>query len=69
MKRDCPMIKAQGRENFQAQASDPNSDAPKKNLFYVLRCRGEQEESSYVVSGMLQVFSINVYTLLDLGAT
>ena len=50
----------------QAQASCSNK-APKKNRFYVLRSRGEQETSPDVVSNMLKVFSIDLYTLLDLG--
>ena len=49
-----------GRENAQAQTSDPNSDALKKNLFCALQPQGDQEISSNVVTGMLQVFSINV---------
>ena len=44
-------------------------DPPKKNQFYALRSRGEQESSPDVVTGMLQVFSIDVYALLDMGAT
>uniref|UniRef100_M1DTJ2 Polyprotein n=1 Tax=Solanum tuberosum TaxID=4113 RepID=M1DTJ2_SOLTU len=65
MRRDCPMLKAQGKENAQAQASGPNPDALKKNRFYALQSQGDQENSSDVVTGMLQVFSINVYALLD----
>ncbi|KAH0685720.1 hypothetical protein KY290_017248 [Solanum tuberosum] len=68
MRKDCPMLKAQGRENAQAQASGPNPDAPKKNHFYALQSRGDHESSPDVVTGMLQVFTINVYALLDPGA-
>ena len=60
-------IKEKG--NVQAQASGPNSEAPKRNHFSALCSRGEQEESLYVVTSMLQVFSLNAYALLDLGAT
>ncbi|KAH0661557.1 hypothetical protein KY284_026488 [Solanum tuberosum] len=45
MRRDCPMLKAQGRENAQAQANGPNPDAPKKNHCYTLQSRGDQESS------------------------
>ena len=31
MKSDCPILRDQGRENKQAQASGSNDDAPKKN--------------------------------------
>ena len=41
----------------------------KRNLFYALMARGEQENSPNVVSCMLQVFSSNFYGFLDLGAT
>ena len=46
-----------------------NVDPPKKNLFYVLRCRGEKESSLDVVIGILKVFSVDVYDFLDLGGT
>ena len=44
-------------------------DAPKKNHFYALPSRGEQESSPDVVTSMLQVFCIDIYSLLELGAT
>uniref|UniRef100_M1DX31 Gag-pol polyprotein n=1 Tax=Solanum tuberosum TaxID=4113 RepID=M1DX31_SOLTU len=67
-KRDCPMLKVQGREVKQVPPSGSNSDAPKNNNLYALQSRGDQESSPNVV-GMLQVFSIDVYALLDPGAT
>jgi len=59
----------QGREGKQAPPSGLNSDAPKKNHFYAFQSRSDQEGSLDLVTGMLQVFSINVYALLDPGAT
>lgn len=35
-------MKAQGRENAQAQVSAPNSNASKKNRFYCLCSRGDR---------------------------
>ncbi|XP_049394710.1 uncharacterized protein LOC125858999 [Solanum stenotomum] len=69
MMRDCPMLRAQGREGKQVSPSGSNFDAPKKNRFYALQSQGDQESSLDVVNGMLQVFSIDVYALLDPGAT
>uniref|UniRef100_M1BQ68 Gag-pol polyprotein n=1 Tax=Solanum tuberosum TaxID=4113 RepID=M1BQ68_SOLTU len=67
--KDCPTHTAKGREGNQTPPSDSNSDAPKKNHFYALQSRGDQESSPNVVTGMLQVFSIDVYALLDPSAT
>lgn len=67
--RDCPIIKARGKKSNLYQASGPNLDAPKKKRFYDLRSRGEQEDYPDVVTDILQVFSINVYALLDPDAT
>ena len=53
----------------QAQASGSNLDAPRKSNFYVLGSRYEHENSPNVVTGMLQVFSIDIYALTDLGGT
>lgn len=69
MVKDFPMIKTQGRESNQPQASGPSFDASKRNHFYALKYSGNQEVSPKFVTGMLQVFSINVYALLDPGAT
>ena len=44
-------------------------DSPKKNHFYALCFKGELESSLDVVTRMLHVFSIDVYALLDQGAT
>ncbi|MUG03694.1 hypothetical protein ECC01_22245 [Bacillus tequilensis] len=52
----------------QAHGSGSN-EASRKNHFYALLPRGEQETSPDVVTGMLKVFSIDVYALLDPGAT
>ena len=57
-----------GQHKGSGQASDCNS-APKKNHFYALRSRGEQETSPDVVTGMLKVFSIDVYVLHDPNPT
>ena len=62
--RDCPNLKSQDKGSGQAQASC-FSDVPKKNRFYALGSRGEQETFPNVVTGMLKVFSLTVYALLD----
>ena len=69
MVRSGPIHKTQVREGNQAQASCFNSDSPKKNHFYALYCTGDQEDSPDVVTGMLQVFSVNVYALIHPSAT
>lgn len=62
-------MKRQEKGSGKAQASGSNVDALRKNHFYALRSKGEQESFPDVATGMLQVFSIEVYTLLDTGAT
>ena len=44
-------------------------DPPKKNHFYALRYRGEEECFPNVVTSMLQVFPVDVYSVLYSGAT
>ena len=57
---DCPNLKGQDKGRGQAQASGSNVDSPKKNHFYALHSRGEQESSHDVVTGKLQIFYIDV---------
>ncbi|XP_015087016.1 uncharacterized protein LOC107030146 [Solanum pennellii] len=65
--KDCPNARIQGKD--KALPSGPNSEAPKRNRFYAPKARGEQESSPNIVTGRLHVFAINVYALLDTGAT
>ena len=66
--RDFPNFEGQDNGSVHAQASG-SSDAPKKNRFYALRSRGEQDTSLDVVNSMLKVFSLDVYPSLDPDAT
>ena len=56
-------MSGQDNGSAQYQASGSN-EAPKKNCFYALHSRGEQETSPDVVTSMLKVFFIDVYALL-----
>ena len=66
--RDCPIVRVQDNGSGQAQGSG-SSDSLKKNIFDDLRSSGEQETSPDVMSGMLKVFYIDAYALLDPGDT
>ncbi|XP_049367973.1 uncharacterized protein LOC125832826 [Solanum verrucosum] len=44
-------------------------NAPKQNRLYTLQTRGDQDISLDVVTGMLKVFQLDVYALLDPSAT
>ncbi|KAH0712114.1 hypothetical protein KY289_008073 [Solanum tuberosum] len=61
--------KHDGKEGNQAPPSGSNSNVPKQNHFYALQTRGDQESSPDVVIGMLRFFQLDVYALLDHGAT
>ena len=62
-------MRSKDKGNGQAQERGPSFDTPKRNLFYVIYSRGEQEESPYAVTSMLQVFLIDDYALLEPRAT
>ncbi|XP_069150522.1 uncharacterized protein [Solanum lycopersicum] len=69
---DCPQNRGQAGGNAQPRPTPHNAAAaepPKRNRFYALKGREEQEKSADVVTGMLQVFSTSVYALLDPGST
>ena len=46
-----------------------SAEPPKRNRFYVLKGREEQEKQNNIVTGMLHVFTFPVYALLYLGST
>ena len=64
-----PTRTAKGRYDKKNAPSRSNSDALKKNFLYALQSQGDQESSPDVVLGMLQVFSIDVYAMLDPGVS
>ena len=66
--RSYPNVRTQDKGSGHAQASGSN-DVQKKQRFYALHSRGEQEIYLDVVTGMLKVFNIDVYALLGPGAT
>ena len=66
--RDFLNLRGQDKGSGHAQASGSN-DVQKKQRFYALHSRGEQEIYLDVVTGMLKVFNIDVYALLGPGAT
>ncbi|WMV38090.1 hypothetical protein MTR67_031475 [Solanum verrucosum] len=58
--KNCPTFAARGREDKQTPPSSSNSDASKKNHFYALQSRGDQERSPNVVTGA------NYFSKIDL---
>ena len=58
-----------GKDKGSGKASGSNVYVPKKNHIYAFHFWEEQENSPDVVTGMVQVFSIDVYALLYPGAT
>ena len=68
MVKNCPNVRIRGKRNGQAQPRYHSFEALKRNRFCALKTRGEKESSPDVVTGMLEVFSVNVYALHDEGA-
>ena len=72
MVRYCPQNRGQEGGNPQPRPNPQCATAaepPKRNRFYALKGREEQQKSVDVVTGMLEVFSTSAYTLLDPGST
>ena len=57
------------KEQEKGEKPSGSSDSPRKNRFHALRTRGEKEASPNMVTGLLQIFAIDVYAFLDLGVT
>ena len=53
--RDCPNVRSKEKGSVKAQSSGSTFYSPKKNRFYDLHSRGEQEESPDVVTGMFSL--------------
>ncbi|KAH0720584.1 hypothetical protein KY290_005079 [Solanum tuberosum] len=73
--RDCPLVtRNYGDTRRRAQLYPSSSsggssgNVSKQKCFYALQTRGEQESSPDVVTGMLKLFHIDVYALLDPGS-
>ena len=72
MVKDYPQNRGQAGANAHLRPNPQNdvaAEPPKRNIFYALKGREEQEKSTDVVTGMLQVLSTSVYALLDPGST
>ena len=82
--RDCPSRQGQGGGNFRAQSTNLATPASHRNqqgntsgtgggqhqnMLYALQVHQDQKGSPDVVSGTLRVFDLDVYALLDPGAT
>ena len=68
--RDSPDVKNHAKVDTQPQpnptaAANPN----KRNMFYALKGRDEQEKSADVVTSNLHIFSFQLYALIDQGST
>ena len=69
MVKQISNVRSQGKGDDQPQLSVSSSEAQERNCFYALKARGKEGNSPNVVTGMLQVFSDNVYAMLDPGDT
>ena len=82
--KDCPSRQGQGGNNGRAQSTTSAAPAgrptqqgnssgtgggQRQNRLYALQARQDQEDSPDVVTGTLRVFDLDVYALLDPGAT
>ena len=72
MVRDFPHNRGQAGVNAQPRSNPQDVSAAKpykRNRLYSLKGREEKEKSDDDVTGMLQVFSTSVYSILDPGTT
>ncbi|XP_015055050.1 uncharacterized protein LOC107001573 [Solanum pennellii] len=67
---DFPQIKNFSRTDSQPRPNPTTAaEPPRRNIFYALKGREEQEKSTDVVTGTLHVFSFHVYQIFDQGST
>ena len=66
MVKDCPHVRNQSKADTLPRPNHTTAtEPPKRNIFYALKGREEQEKSVDVITGTLHVFSFPVYALLD----
>ena len=66
MVRDCPQTMNEAKRGTQPRLNaNAAAELPKRNKFYALKGREEQEKYADVVTGKLHVFTLPVYVLLD----
>lgn len=64
MVRDCPQNRGHAGGNAQPRTNPQNysgAELPKRNRFYAIKGRDEQENSVDLLTGMLHVFSTSIY--------
>ncbi|KAK4715098.1 hypothetical protein R3W88_021005 [Solanum pinnatisectum] len=61
--------RSQGQQKFSAPAPSSASGGQRQNMLYTLQAHQDQEDSPDVVTSTLRVFDLDVYALLDSGAT
>ncbi|WP_368859990.1 retropepsin-like aspartic protease, partial [Microbacterium sp. C7(2022)] len=66
---NCPAKGRDGHPQGPNAQGGPPGGAPRHNRFYALQMRQGADEAPDVVTGMLKVYDLNVYALLDPGAT
>ena len=64
-----PNLKGQKQRMWAISSKWFYVDPLKKNILYALLCRGEKETSPNALTSMLNVFSTDIYVLLDSAAT
>lgn len=67
--KNCRLQATKGKDGRNVQPSGSDSGAPKQNRLYALLIQHDHKDSPYVVNSILKVFYLDIYTLLDIGAT
>ncbi len=70
MVRECPQTMDKANADAQPWPNyNSTSEPSKRNQFYTLKGKKEQEMCADVVTGTLHAISFSVYALLDPGST
>ena len=70
MVRDYPQVINKAKADAQPCPNVNTTAKPaKRNRFYALKGREEQDKSTNIIACMLHVFTFPLYALLDIGST